>query len=434
MIRTLLLLGATGDLSRRFLFPALGALEQAGHLPREFRVIGAARQVLDDDGLGRLANGVLPADRLTYRTVDLADRSSLAATLAGAQDPVAVYLALPPAVFATTIESLARLRLAPRSRIVIEKPFGEDLDSAHALNALLAKTGVDAYRVDHVLGMDTTQNLVALRRGNRFIDRIWNSESVERVDILWEETLALEGRAGFYDRAGALKDVLENHLAQLLTLVAMDAPTDDGHLHRMKLDALASVHVRTGGRRARYTAGTLADGRKVGAYADERGVDPARGTETFAEVVLEIETPRWIGTPFVLRAGKALACRRKLVRLHFRGGGELQVGIDGPTDIILRLHGAANDQLQLRAAAPGNGLPPYANVLLDVLRGTSELAVSAEEAEQAWRLVAPVVAAWGAGDVPLQEYPAGSAGPISTLTSDAMSEGSPTKGRTTGDG
>jgi glucose-6-phosphate 1-dehydrogenase len=150
----------------------------------------------------------------------------------------------------------------------------------------------------------------------------------------------------------------------------------------------------------------------VPAYADEEGVDGDRCTETFAEVALALETPRWSGTRFVLRAGKALAARRKLVLMRFRGGGELELGVDGPEDVVLRLAGAAEDPLELRAPAPGDGLPPYAHVLLDVLGGTSALSVGGEEVEQAWRVVAPVLAAWEAGEVTLEEYAAGSAGPL----------------------
>jgi glucose-6-phosphate 1-dehydrogenase len=411
MIRTLLLLGATGDLARRFLLPALGALDEAGRLPDGFRVVGAARTALDDEGFRRLADGALPADMLAYGQVDLGDSQSLASALGNTSGPVAAYLALPPGLVPTTIRSLGEVGLAAGSRIAVEKPFGDDLDSARALNALLAASCEDAYRVDHVLGMETARNLVAMRRGDAILERAWNGESVEEVQILWEETLALEGRAGYYDGAGALKDVLQSHMLQLLALIAMDAPVEDGDLHARKLEALRSARAATPGRRARYAAGTLANRREVGAYADEDGVDPGRSTETFVELVLELATPRWSGTPFVLRAGKALARRRKLVLLRFRGGGELEVGIDGPRDVALRLRRAPGDPLELRAAAPYDGLPPYAHVLLDVLGGTSALDVGGDEAEQAWRVVAPVLAAWKAGEAPLEEYPAGSDGP-----------------------
>lgn len=410
MIRTLLLLGATGDLARRYLMPALGALHDWGELPDGFRVIGGARSPLDDDEVRRLAGDGFPAKQFTYHAVDLADPASLSAALGDPSEPVAAYLALPPATFPPTIRSLAQLDLPAGSRIVAEKPFGNDAESARELNELLAGSGLDPYRVDHVLGMEPTVNLVALRRGNGVLERLWNGESVERVEVLWEETLGLEGRAGYFDDAGMLKDVLQNHMLQVLALVGME-PAPDQQLPARKQDVLRSVRILDGSRRARYTAGTLADGREVSSYADEEGVDPARETETFVEVSLELDTPRWSGTRFVLRAGKALGGRCKLVRLQFRSGEELEIGIDGPEDVVLRLDGAGGEQLELRAPTPGPGLPPYAHVLLDILSGTSTLSVGAEEAEEAWRAVAPVLAAWEAGEVPLEEYPAGSAGP-----------------------
>jgi glucose-6-phosphate 1-dehydrogenase len=410
MIRTILMLGATGDLARRHLLPALGALAAAGRLPEGFRVIGAARARLEQEDVRRLAGDALPAHMLTYEVVDPAQPSSLAAPLAGAQEPVAVYLALPPGVFATTIESLGRVGLPPGSRIVVEKPFGDDLESARTLNSLLAQTGIDAFRVDHVLGMETTRNLVAMRRENPVVERLWSAESIERVEILWEETLALEGRAGYYDHAGALKDVMQNHMLQLLCLVGMALPENEHDLQARKLDVLRAARPGNS-HRARYIAGTLPDGRSVPAYADEDGVDPRRCTETFAEVALKVDVPRWSGTLFVLRAGKALARRRKLVLLHFRGGGELELGIDGPEEVALGLAVGSGDPIRLRASAPEGGLPAYAHVFLDVLDETSTLSVSGAEAEQAWRVVAPVLAAWGSGDVPIGEYAAGSTGP-----------------------
>jgi glucose-6-phosphate 1-dehydrogenase len=413
MIRTLLLLGATGDLARRFVLPAVGRLANERRLPDGFRVVGAARTALDDAGMRRLAGDALPADMLTYRPVDLADPASLGVALGATTGAVAAYLALPPALFATTIGSLGEVGLPPGSRIVVEKPFGDDATSARELNTLLARIGVDGYRVDHVLGMETVHRLVAVRRENPILERLWNSDAVEQVEILWEETLALEGRAGYYDRAGALKDVLQSHMLQLLALVGMEPPADEGELHERKRHVLEATRFAGHSRRARYTAGRLADGRKVPAYAAERGVDSARGTETFAEVAFRLAMPRWNGTRVVLRAGKALAQRRKLVLIRLRGGGEVEIGVDGPEDAVLRLAHAAGGRLELRAPAPNGGLAPYAHVLLDILHGTSALAVGADESEQAWRAVAPVLAAWEAGEVPLEEYAAGSAGPLS---------------------
>ena len=403
MIRTLVLLGMTGDLARRFLVPALGALVRAGQLPDGFRVIGAARGTLQEADLRALAGNDLPAQMLTYHAVDLADPSSLVPVLDGADEPVAAYLALPPGIFATTIESLGEAGLPPGSRVVLEKPFGEDLESARMLNALLQRTSFDAYRVDHVLGMETTRNLVTMRRENAFLERLWTGDAVETVEILWEETLALEGRAGYYEHAGALKDVLQSHMLQLLALVGREG----GESHEGNLAVLRSVRV-TGSRRARYTAGTLADGREVPAYVEEEGVDPERCTETLAEVTLQLDDERWSDTTFVLRAGKALSRRRKLVLLRFRRGGGLQIGIDGPTDVVLQF--AGRDRRDLCGEAAGTGLPPYAHVLLDVLGGTNELSVGGDEAEEAWRVVAPVLRAWENGEVPLEEYSAGSEG------------------------
>jgi glucose-6-phosphate 1-dehydrogenase len=412
VIRRLLLLGATGDLARRYLLPALGALHAARRLPDGFRLVGAARGDLDEEGVRRLAGDAVPAGMLAYRRVDLADSVSVAAALGGAPEPVAVYLALPPGSFGTTIESLARVGLPPGSRVAVEKPFGDDEKSARELNALLARTGIDVYRIDHVLGMETVENLVAMRSRNPALERLWNGESIDRVEILWEETLALEGRAAFYDRAGALKDVMQNHMLQLLGLVAMEPPADGRELGAGRLDALRSAHVVGDSRRARYTDGTLADGREVPPYADEKGVDPTRCTETFAEIVLEVNRPRWKGTRFVLGAGKALAEQRKLVLLHLRGGGELEIGIDGPKDVVLRLHGAGEAPLAMVAPKRPESLPAYGHVLLDILAGTNAYCVGRDEAEEAWRVVAPIRAAWEAGGVPLEAYAAGSAGPV----------------------
>jgi glucose-6-phosphate 1-dehydrogenase len=433
MIERLVLFGATGDLAGRYLLPALAALHAAGRLPRGFEVIGAATRDLDDDAFRRLA-----ADRLEehasdvekpsrdavvraarYRPVDLGDSASVAALLGGAQDPFAAYLALPPALFPVAVTTLGPLARSG-SRIVLEKPFGQDLASAIELNRLLADH-VDraeaVYRVDHVLGMATTHNLVAMRAANGFLDAFWNGVHVEQVDVLWEETLALEGRAGYYDTAGALKDVVQNHMLQLLALVAMEPHTGD--VHDRKLDFLRSLRAGES-RRARYTAGTLATGSEVPAYADEDGVDPERGTETFVEITLEAEAERWQGTRFVLRAGKALSDTRKMVVLRFRRSvppaPELQLGIDGPEEITLQLAGEEGQSpaaLILSGPRPATALPAYSMVLLDVLEGRNALSVSGEEAEEAWRVVTPVLEAWDESRVPLQEYRAGSIGPPS---------------------
>jgi glucose-6-phosphate 1-dehydrogenase len=267
---------------------------------------------------------------------------------------------------------------------------------------------------------------------------LWNSGYVEQIEILWEETLALEGRAGFYDRTGALRDVMQNHMMQLLALVAMEPPAS---LHveamrRARLELLRAVRppraeeIATRTRRARYAEGRIGE-RRLPAYEQEPGVDASRGTETFAEVALEIGNARWAGTRVVLRAGKALAHRKKEIVLRFRpatrgpfaGAGsaasELRIGIDGPSDIRLHLTGMTRDgtahavpvPVVLEAPPPPSELPAYGHVLADLLAGGNDLSLGAGEVEEAWRIVTPIVSAWRAGAAPLATYPAGSAGP-----------------------
>ena len=454
---TLLLFGASGDLAGRFLLPALAALRAADRLPDSFRVVGAARQEWDRETFRRVAAerlrqhaGDVPAvarkalvESLDYRSVDLSRPEDVARAVRehGGRGPLVAYLALPPGLFTDAVTALGDADLPAGSRIAIEKPFGEDLDSAEALNALLGRVVGDAgeraiFRVDHVLGMATVQNLIGLRLANRVTESLWGSDHIERVEILWEETLALEGRAGYFDSAGTLKDVLQNHALQILSLFTMEPPDGLGEreLRDRKVEALRSIRTldndqiarRT--RRARYTAGRI-DGGPVPAYADEDGVDPSRGTETFAELELEIDNARWAGTRFVLRAGKALRRRRKgvLVQFHpmprspFDGGeaaaNELWIGIDGPEDLRLDLTGSTPAPspepapLELTAPPPQSDLPPYARVLLDILYGDGALSVRGDEAEEAWRIMDPVLRAWAEDRVPLGEYPAGSDGP-----------------------
>jgi glucose-6-phosphate 1-dehydrogenase len=471
MIERLLLFGATGDLAGRFLLPALAELHDEGKLPKGFRVVGAAREDWDDETFRRhvsrqleqhAAGEVSAASQealvrsLRYRPVDFNDSGSVAEVLAAASDesvagaqaePVAAYLALPAAVFSAAVRALGAVGLPPGSRIVLEKPFAEDLESAVELNRLLRRVagvaGEEAiFRVDHALGMATVQNLLAARLANRVLEPVWNGTHIEQVDILWDETLALEGRASYYDKTGALKDVIQNHLLQVLCLIAMEPPIslDERDFRDRKLGVLRSVRpmspedAASRTRRARYTAGKLAstggaDGRAVPDYAEEDGVDPERGTETFAEVVLELEGWRWTGTRFLLRTGKALARRRKEAVVRFRPAphlpfdddevpvNELRVGLDGPYDLTLRLTGRATGPpphlapLTLKAELPAPELPAYSRVLIDVLNGDSTLSIRGDEAEEAWRVLTPVMQAWADGQSPLQEYQAGSVGP-----------------------
>ena len=398
MIDMLLLFGATGDLAGRFLLPALAELHSEGAIPDTFRVIGAGRERMSDvefrrDTAMRLAEFARDVPEtaresllgcVRYCPVELEGDNAAAtvgAMLRGSTDggdarrPVAAYLALPPRMFVPAAAALGEAGLPAGSRVVVEKPFGESLEQARALNRLLIAVTGDSresavYRVDHVLGMATVHNLLGLRLANRIFEPLWNGIHIARIDILWEETLALEGRAGYYDRTGALKDVLQNHMLQILSLVAMEPPLSLGErdLRDRKVDALRSIRTpsleqmtsRT--RRARYTAGRLAGtggaaDRDVPDYAGEQGVDPVRGTETFAEVVLELDSWRWAGTQFVLRAGKALGRRRKAVIVHFRPAPHLPFGRDVPTpepnELRIGLDGPESLSLHLTGSAPG---------------------------------------------------------------------------------
>ena len=462
MIKRLVLFGASGDLARRFLLPALAALRMAGRLPDDFRLVGAARERWDDaafrqhaaEALEEHAAGVPTAVReallrsLSYRQVDLSDDDSVAHAVCDDEtgshaEPVAAYLALPPGLFAATVTGLAAAELSPGSRIAIEKPFGEDLASAVSLNELLADLFGEAtertvFRVDHVLGMATAQNLLGLRLSDRVLRAVWNSTHIEQVEVLWEEDLALEGRAAFYDGAGALKDVMQNHMLQVLCLLAMEPPASVGEraVRDRKSAVLRLLRPPRSGdaaswtRRARYTAGKIGE-RVVPGYVDEEGVDPERGTETFAEVLLEADCERWQGTRFLLRAGKAFGRRRKQAVVRFRPSeqlasakapadgarNELRIGIEGPEDLALSLIGGATAatpqpaQVLLSGPPPPSDLPAYGRVLLDILEGGSGLSVRGDAAELSWRVMTPVLEAWAGGAVPLEEYPAGSSGP-----------------------
>lgn len=451
MIHRIAILGAAGDLTVRYLLPALASLYATGRLPPDFRILafdrrkweGEAYRRIAATGLAEHAEGVDQAVRRTfiemvdYRYADASDRRSLAAALAPIDGPLIVYLALPPAVFAPAIEAIVEAGIPSGSRIAVEKPFGEDLASAQRLNALLHRTfHEDAVtRVDHFLALPGAQSIVGLRFANRLFEPLWNSKHIARVEIVWDETLALEGRASYYDHAGALRDMLQSHLLQLLALLAMEPPAhaDERGLRDRKLDALQAVRrlspdeVCASSIRARYTAGRVGD-RAVPTYVEEKGVDRSREAETFAQVRLAIDNERWRGVPFVLRSGKALCRDRHEIAVYFRpaslglfsapGANVLRLALDSG-HIHLGIN-ASDDQdfftlrpSALVSEAAPDTLPAYARLLLGVMAGDSSLSVRNDEAEESWRIVEPILAAWGSGIPPMQEYSAGSDGPTS---------------------
>jgi glucose-6-phosphate 1-dehydrogenase len=443
------ILGAAGDLTFRFLLPALAELHEAGRLPDGFEIVGLARDDWDTvtyrhqatewlDDRAASSREVLVA-MLEYHRADVSDREQVARALGPLREPVVAYLALPPAAAAPAIETLSGVGLPEGSRIALEKPFGEDLASAQDLNRLLHQIFPEnvVFRVDHFLEMQTVQNVLALRFANRVFEPLWSHQHIERVELYWDETLALEGRASYYDTAGALKDVIQNHLLQLLCLIAMEPPItfDERDLRDRKLDVLRAVlrlsseEVERHTVRARYGAGRIG-GRDIPAYVEEEGVDPTRETETFAQVTLMIDNWRWVGVPFLLRTGKALGKERFEVAIRLGPVPQLPFGHEPPSNVLtlrlvpervaltVNINGPGDpfeiEALDLDAELASQDLPPYGRLLLAILEGRPTFSVRADEAEEAWRIVDPILVGWTHGLVPLLEYPAGSDAPNET--------------------
>lgn len=446
---TLLILGARGDLTKRLLIPGLATLLKVER-DRRVRVVGADRvettgaeweQLVAEafesaEAPKAVAKPVL--DRTSYLEADLLDYEDLSGLIDHCGDgPLVIFFALPPAVSMRVCELLRRIDLPKDTRLALEKPFGTDLESAQRFNAMLREVVPEErlYRIDHFLGVNTVFNLIGLRFANRMLQPIWNREHIERVEIVYDEDLALEGRAGYYDTAGALRDMLQSHLLQILAIFAMEsiATVTPEELQDAKAQALRATRVRGGSpkrasRRARYTAGTSRD-RRVPDYVAEDGVDPANMTETLAQVTLEIRNNRWAGVPFVVRSGKALAVPRKQIIIYFHDVAHLPTGFigdsHGDTLVIDLKPGAVHLSLTMNAegdpldleqktmsatlAAPR--MHAYGEVLGEILDGSQLLTVRGDAAEECWRIMEPVLTAWAADRVPMEEYAAGSAGP-----------------------
>jgi glucose-6-phosphate 1-dehydrogenase len=447
----LVIFGASGDLTARYLVPALAELWTRGALADGLAVLGLARDAWDTDAFRAHLDQRLPASAFAsadarraflqafdFAPADITSGDEVQRALASARRPLVAYLAIPSHLFAPAVQALGQLPPATVHRIVVEKPFGTDLPSARALNATLHRQFPESavFRIDHFLGHQTVQNILGLRFGNRLFEPIWNTHHIERMEFVWDETLTAAGRASYYDRAGALRDMLQNHLLQLMALAAMEPPHafDERAFRNAKAELLSAVRtldrseVAARSVRGRYTAGTIA-GVPVPAYVAERGVDPSRDTETFAQVTLAVDNWRWAGVPFVLRSGKGLGEDRRLIRVHFKPvpfmpfpeqpdvrPNLLQLELQ-PDRVSLRINlNGAGDRLLLEPAVldrtlPEQELSPYARLLLDVLRGDCALAIRGDEVEESWRIMTPVLEAWAAGGVPLREYAAGSSGP-----------------------
>lgn len=449
-ITTLLVLGASGDLAGRLLLPAVGQLMSSDEGPDKLTLIGAGSEEWDDEtwrkrvvssfeaghASGARIDEIVAATR--YLPGDVTKAKDLQNLLNACDGPPAIYFALPPSVTAKACAALNDIGLPAGTVLVLEKPFGVDQATAASLNAIIGRLVPESniHRVDHFLGKSTVLNILGLRFANRLFEPLWNGDHIARVDIVFDEPLALEDRARYYDGAGALVDMIQSHLLQVLALIAMDPPAtlDAEDLRDRKADVLRACKLWGGdpagaGRRARYTAGTI-DGRALPGYAQESGVDPSRNTETLAELTLEVDNWRWARVPFRLRSGKALGDRRKEIVITFKDVPRRIPGLSGkelPTrlrislgpdrlELDLNINGPADpfeiDRVELSADFASGRLPAYGEVLAAVFKSHPILSVRADTAEHCWRIVDPVIQAWRDNRVPLEEYPAGSTGPV----------------------
>jgi glucose-6-phosphate 1-dehydrogenase len=448
-IGTLLLLGASGDLSGRLLLPAFGQLLVAEPERQQVVLVGAGSEDWDQQTwrnrvqtsftAGQVGQATIDAVLATtrYEKADVTRRDDLQRLIESCPGPPALYFALPPAVTVAACTELKEVPLPAGTVLVLEKPFGLNTESAASLNDLLVQLvpEVQIHRVDHFLGRSTVLNLLGVRFANRLFEPLWNRNHIERVDIVFDEQLTLENRARYYDLAGALMDMIQSHLLQILALVAMEpiATTSAIDLRDAKAEVLRACRLWGddpvgAGKRARYTAGAI-DGRKVPDYAAEPGVDPVRNTETLAELTVEIDNWRWAGVPFRLRSGKALATMRKEVVITFKPLPHLPTGLHGdaapdrlrlsmsPDKVALEVNmNGQGDPLDLERVSldsdlnPGR-LPAYGEVLAGVLDGEPLLSVRGDTAVEWWRIVDPVLQAWRENRTPLDSYAAGTSGP-----------------------
>ena len=453
---TLLILGASGDLTGRLLLPAVGQLLTSPVRPASLQLLGAAAEALDRPtwtervrtafasvgALGPELDQVLTTT--DYLQADVTRAEDLRRLLAACDAVPVLYFALPPAITARACAALQQVDLPVGTSLVMEKPFGVDESSAASLNQIVHTLVPEdrIHRVDHFLGKSTVLNLLGLRFANRLFEPLWSADHIAAVEIVFDEPLALEGRARYYDTAGALVDMIQSHLLQVLALIAMAPPASvhAADLRDRKADVLRACRPWAGNpvtasRRARYTAGRIGD-RDLPAYADEPGVDPRRGTETLAEITLEVDTWRWAGVPFRLRSGKALATPRKEIVFTFKPVPRTLPGLIGLTEpdrlrislgpdrmqIDLNINGPDDpfgiDRVSLAGDFHPGRLPAYGEVLAGVLNEDPTLSVRGDTAEQCWRIVDPILVAWRHGSVPLDEYPAGSTGPPSWTTAE----------------
>ncbi len=471
----LVIFGATGDLAHRKLIPALYNLAASNLLPDKLAVIGYGRSDHSEDDFRKGLRDALAkagvrvredtwktfADHLTYMQGGYDDEESFARLSekldrcdqeVGTENHRLFYLATPPDTYPSVIARLGAAGLNKPtgqggwSRVVIEKPFGRDLASAHALNEEVHKSFDESqvYRIDHYLGKETVQNIFVLRFINGIFEPLWNSRYVDHVQITVAETLGVEGRGGYYEGTGAIRDMLQSHLLQLLTLTAMEPPSafNADKLRNEKVKVLDALRLATPDDiagcvvRGQYERGTV-DGRAVPGYRDEKGVAAGSTTETYVAAKLLVDNWRWAGVPFYLRTGKHLTKQVSEIAVQFKRAPHVLLREDRAARpsrnvLVLRIQPDDGVALRLDVKVPGPGMrvrpvdmsflykdafggsspDAYQRLLLDAMRGDSTLFARADEVEGAWTLVTKVLDAWGAdGARALPTYAAGTWGP-----------------------
>jgi glucose-6-phosphate 1-dehydrogenase len=465
----LVVFGATGDLAGRKLIPALYQRCAGGQLPRDARVIGVSRRQMSDSEFVAMARAALQAyvperDRDTAAMEHFLLRLSYVAADAGAEpgwDGLAAklseqpqrirvfYLATSPELFGPLCQRLAAHGLNQGdARVVVEKPIGKSLASAKQVNDAVGAAFPEerVYRIDHYLGKETVQNLMALRFANALFEPLWNAAHIDHVQITVAETLGVEGRAGYYDTAGALRDMVQNHMLQLLCLTAMEPPMSLGAdaVRDEKLKVLKSLTAITAANtahhtvRGQYRPGASAGG-PVGGYLEELG-DPTSRTETFVALKAEIANWRWAGVPFYLRTGKRLANRVSEIVIAFKAIPhsvfDAAAGPITPNRLVIRLQPDESVKLWLMIKDPGPGgmrlghVPlnmgfaetfgvrnpdAYERLLMDVVRGNQTLFMRRDEVEAAWGWIDPILEAWAGAAEPPKPYTSGTWGPSAAI-------------------
>jgi len=473
---TIVVFGATGDLASRKLYPALASLAATGQLPEGLSLVGVARTEMDDDDFGQTirqsvekAAGADAGDRLAaleragvrFRYVagnadDPQTYATLRDVLSGAKDGSShgignclFYLSTVPQLFIPIADGLGQAGLSHEDdgfrRFVVEKPFGRDLASARDLNEDLHRWFDEhqIFRIDHYLAKETVQNILALRFANTIFEPLWNRRYVDHVQITVAEQLGVEHRGTFYEQAGALRDIVQNHVMQVLALTAMEAPAsfEASAIRDEKVKLLRSVHPLDADRlqdnvvRAQYTAGEI-DGVPVAGYREEEGVDPHSTVETYLALRLDIDNWRWAGVPFYVRTGKRLPRRVTEVVLRYTSVPFLPLPPDArdsvePNELVLRIQPDAGIEVSFAAKVPGQEFrvrtvnldfsytktfaekapEAYERVLHDAMVGDATLFIRSDEVDQSWRIVQPLIDGFERVALPLAYYPAGTWGP-----------------------